>query len=153
MKKTEWLIISLTESMAKTCNDPTPQLERCILTQRMLLNLCLELDDNFLLRFLRVKKFSIPMAQQTLLKYLNYRKRFPQIFLDMDYSDSSVNQLISSGWVFHHFPPLSFCSAIYLQIHLCQPPAGHQRKTRGDLRLEWVAGGLWRLKLNIGGLF
>ncbi|ENN76065.1 retinaldehyde-binding protein 1 [Dendroctonus ponderosae] len=58
------------------------------------------MDDNFLLRFLRVKKFSIPMAQQTLLKYLNYRKRFPQIFLDMDYSDASVNQLISSGYIF-----------------------------------------------------
>ncbi|XP_050294749.1 retinaldehyde-binding protein 1 [Anthonomus grandis grandis] len=58
------------------------------------------MDDSFLLRFLRVKKFSIPMAQQTLLKYLNYRKRFPHIFFELDYSVSKVNDLISNGYIF-----------------------------------------------------
>lgn len=55
------------------------------------------LDDTFLLRFLRVKKFSIPMAQQILLKYLNYRKKFKHIMYDLDYMDSRVNQLIANG--------------------------------------------------------
>ncbi|XP_066249970.1 retinaldehyde-binding protein 1 [Euwallacea similis] len=58
------------------------------------------MDDVFLLRFLRVKKFSIPMAQQTLLKYLNYRKRFPLIFNNMDYNEGNVSELISSGYIF-----------------------------------------------------
>nr|CAI5846142.1 unnamed protein product [Callosobruchus analis] len=57
-------------------------------------------DDNFLLRFLRVKKFSIPMAQQLLLKYLNYRKRFSEIMYNLDYTDPKINELISRGYVF-----------------------------------------------------
>ncbi|KAL1518035.1 hypothetical protein ABEB36_001721 [Hypothenemus hampei] len=56
-------------------------------------------DNNFLLRFLRVKKFSIPLAQQTLLKYLNFRKRFPGIFLNMDCRDPINNELISGGYI------------------------------------------------------
>ncbi|XP_018325340.1 clavesin-2-like isoform X2 [Agrilus planipennis] len=54
-------------------------------------------DDAFLLRFLRVKKYSIPMAQQVLLKYLNLRKRFKSMFYDLDYLDPSVYEIISGG--------------------------------------------------------
>lgn len=54
-------------------------------------------DDSFLLRFLRAKKYSLIMAQQTLLKYLNLRKTFPYIFSNMDYRDSKVNEIISNG--------------------------------------------------------
>ncbi|CAH1990785.1 unnamed protein product [Acanthoscelides obtectus] len=57
-------------------------------------------DDNFLLRFLRVKKYSIPMAQQILLKYLNYRKKFREIFYNLDYRDPKINELISKGYIF-----------------------------------------------------
>ncbi|CAH1366631.1 retinaldehyde-binding protein 1 [Tenebrio molitor] len=55
------------------------------------------MDDNFLLRFLRVKKFSIPMAEQTLLKYLNFRKRFKDFMYGLDYLQSS---LIQNGYIF-----------------------------------------------------
>ncbi|XP_018569220.1 alpha-tocopherol transfer protein-like [Anoplophora glabripennis] len=65
-----------------------PDIENCIT------------DDVFLLRFLRVKKFSIPMAQQVLLKYLNYRKKFKHIMYDLDYMDSKVHQLITNGYIF-----------------------------------------------------
>ncbi|XP_049818844.1 retinaldehyde-binding protein 1 [Aethina tumida] len=57
-------------------------------------------DENFLLRFLRVKKFSIPMAQQCLLKYLNFRKRFKYFMYDMDYKDPKVNELITNGYIY-----------------------------------------------------
>ncbi|CAH2001106.1 unnamed protein product [Acanthoscelides obtectus] len=57
-------------------------------------------NDNFLLRFLRVKKYSIPMAQQILLKYLNYRKKFREIFYNLDYRDPKINELISKGYIF-----------------------------------------------------
>ncbi|XP_074028766.1 cellular retinaldehyde binding protein isoform X2 [Leptinotarsa decemlineata] len=65
-----------------------PDIENCIM------------DDNFLLSFLRVKKFSIPMAQQTLLKYLNFRKKFNHIMCDLDYTDPKINELIDSGYIF-----------------------------------------------------
>lgn len=58
------------------------------------------MEDAFLLRFLRVKKFSIPMAQQTFLKYLNFRKRFVHIFYEMDYNVPQVSELLSNGYIF-----------------------------------------------------
>jgi hypothetical protein len=54
-------------------------------------------DDNFLLRFLRVKKFSLPMAQQMLLKYINFRQTFSHLVYNLDYLIPSVNELISNG--------------------------------------------------------
>ncbi|GJQ77894.1 hypothetical protein Trydic_g16146 [Trypoxylus dichotomus] len=57
-------------------------------------------DDNFLLRFLRAKKFSLPMAQQMLLKYLNFRKVFKRACYDMDYRDNMAFDLIDSGFIF-----------------------------------------------------
>ncbi|XP_063237905.1 clavesin-2 [Bacillus rossius redtenbacheri] len=56
-------------------------------------------DSNFLLRFLRVKKFSLPMAQQMLLKYLNFRKTFGHLVRQLDVSAPSVNQLMRSGYI------------------------------------------------------
>ncbi|KAG5870427.1 hypothetical protein JTB14_033238 [Gonioctena quinquepunctata] len=40
------------------------------------------------------------MAQQTLLKYLNFRKKFKHIMIDMDYTDPKINQLIDAGYIF-----------------------------------------------------
>nr|XP_022916005.1 alpha-tocopherol transfer protein-like [Onthophagus taurus] len=57
-------------------------------------------DDNFLLRFLRTKKFSLPMAQQMLLKYLNFRRVFKSICYDLDYRNPNVNDLINRGFMF-----------------------------------------------------
>ncbi|XP_013189272.2 retinaldehyde-binding protein 1 [Amyelois transitella] len=56
-------------------------------------------DDIFLLRFLRVKKYSIPVAQQTLLKYLNLRKFYPEICQRLDWHEKKLHDLICSGYV------------------------------------------------------
>nr|CAD7256365.1 unnamed protein product [Timema shepardi] len=56
-------------------------------------------NTNFLLRFLRVKKFSLPMAQQMLLKYLNLRQTFSHMLQNLDVLSSPVHELISSGYI------------------------------------------------------
>ncbi|XP_050542109.1 clavesin-2 isoform X2 [Daktulosphaira vitifoliae] len=58
------------------------------------------IDSNFLLRFLRVKKYSLPMAQQMLLKYLNFRQKFSMYFFKMDCLEPSINELVSDGFLF-----------------------------------------------------
>jgi hypothetical protein len=57
------------------------------------------LDDTFLLRFLRNKKFSIPMAQQQLLKYLNMRKVMTHLIHNLDYLEDGVRGLIDNGYI------------------------------------------------------
>lgn len=54
-------------------------------------------DEEFLLRFLRQKKYSIPMAQQTLLKYLSLRSYYPEIFKNLDCKDLKLQDIISNG--------------------------------------------------------
>ncbi|XP_065160764.1 alpha-tocopherol transfer protein-like isoform X2 [Atheta coriaria] len=58
------------------------------------------MDDSFLLRFLRARKFSLAMAQQTLLKYLNFRKKFKHIFYDLDCQDAKIHELVTNGYIF-----------------------------------------------------
>ncbi|XP_054275661.1 clavesin-2 [Macrosteles quadrilineatus] len=57
-------------------------------------------DPCFLLRFLRVKKFSVPMAQQMLLKYLYMRQMLPHLCLKLDFLSPAVNEIIENGYVF-----------------------------------------------------
>jgi hypothetical protein len=57
-------------------------------------------DENFLLRFLRCKKYSIPMAQQLLLKYLNVRKVLSHLTTNLDCLDPALDELISKGYTF-----------------------------------------------------
>jgi len=57
-------------------------------------------DDTFLLRFLRAKKFSVPMAEQTLLKYLNIRRTFPHMSTQLDYLEPRLGDLIDQGYIF-----------------------------------------------------
>ncbi|XP_056641497.1 clavesin-2-like [Diorhabda carinulata] len=57
-------------------------------------------DDSFLLRFLRVKKFSLSMTEQILLKYLNFRKRFKHFMYNMDCLDRNVSEIIGDGFLF-----------------------------------------------------
>ncbi|XP_049827556.1 clavesin-2 [Schistocerca gregaria] len=57
-------------------------------------------DNSFLLRFLRVKKFSLPMAQQVLLKYLNFKKTFSYLVPKLDPLDSRADELIRRGFMF-----------------------------------------------------
>lgn len=56
-------------------------------------------DDNFLLRFLRVKKFSVPMAQQMVLKYLNLRRHFPEMTAQLDCQTETMRQVFESGYL------------------------------------------------------
>lgn len=57
-------------------------------------------DDVFLLRFLRCKKFSVPMAQQQLLKYLNMKRAMKHLIKDLDYLSPVVSDLIDNGFIF-----------------------------------------------------
>ncbi|GAB0101010.1 cellular retinaldehyde binding protein [Sergentomyia squamirostris] len=92
------------------------------------------MDDKFLLRFLRVKKFSIPMAEQTLLKYLNFRRTFSHMSHKLDFLSPAVNELISAGYIFaspvrdrngrrvviafaKNFDPSRHCSADMARAH------------------------------------
>ncbi|CAH1099761.1 unnamed protein product [Psylliodes chrysocephalus] len=57
-------------------------------------------DDSFLVRFLRVRKYSIPMAQQTLLKYLNLRQTFKSALCNLDYTEPRTLDLLEKGYVY-----------------------------------------------------
>ncbi|KAG8232673.1 hypothetical protein J437_LFUL009917 [Ladona fulva] len=57
-------------------------------------------DDSFLLRFLRVKKFSVPMAQQMLLKYLHFRNVYSNLCLGLANMQPTVYELLKSGYLF-----------------------------------------------------
>jgi hypothetical protein len=57
------------------------------------------IDDGFLLRFLRNKKFSIPMAQQQLLKYLNMRKVMTHLSYNLDFLDQCLKNLFDNGYI------------------------------------------------------
>lgn len=57
-------------------------------------------DSNFLLRFLRQKKFSVPMAQETLLKYIAMRQQHPLWFHDTTVADPMVLDLVNRGVAF-----------------------------------------------------
>ncbi|CAH1389628.1 unnamed protein product [Nezara viridula] len=60
----------------------------------------IRIDANFLLRFLRTKKYSLPAAQVMLLKYLNLRQTFKHLMFDLDYLDPPVMELINKGYLF-----------------------------------------------------
>lgn len=55
------------------------------------------LDANFLLRFLRQQKFSVPLAQETLLKYIVMRQQNPHWFKATSMYDPMVMDLINRG--------------------------------------------------------
>jgi len=55
------------------------------------------LDSNFLLRFLRVKKFSVPSAFDTLTKYIGMRQNHVSWFHNTTINDPMVADLISRG--------------------------------------------------------
>lgn len=57
-------------------------------------------DDTFLLRFLRTKKYSLLMAQQQLLKYLNFRKVLSPYMTELDFLSPNLSYLIDRGYMF-----------------------------------------------------
>lgn len=57
-------------------------------------------DDSFLLRFLRAKKWSVALAEHTLVKYLNFRQSVPHYAFRLDCDEEKVAELIHSGYLF-----------------------------------------------------
>ena len=57
-------------------------------------------DNNFLLRFLRMKKFEVGDTIKILDKYLRMRSQNPSWFANLDINEPKLNQLISDGYVF-----------------------------------------------------
>ncbi|XP_070496024.1 clavesin-1 [Chironomus tepperi] len=57
-------------------------------------------DAPFLLRFLRTKKFSVPVACELLEKYLSVRQLFPQWFQKLDINDPAIEAIVDSGYLF-----------------------------------------------------
>lgn len=63
----------------------------------------LRLDSKFILRFLRFKKFSIPLATEALERYLVLRKYVhegKQVYQKFDYTDPSLLKLLEAGVIF-----------------------------------------------------
>ncbi|GFG36251.1 hypothetical protein Cfor_01382 [Coptotermes formosanus] len=58
------------------------------------------LDARFLLRFLRTKKFSVLQAEEALERYLLLRQTYAPAFRTLDYTDHTMNELISNGYLF-----------------------------------------------------
>ncbi|KAL1379229.1 hypothetical protein pipiens_015053 [Culex pipiens pipiens] len=54
-------------------------------------------DSLFLLRFLRMRKFSVPRAQETLERYLAMRQTFPQWFQKLDPNEPDMAELLDDN--------------------------------------------------------
>ncbi|XP_035788639.1 retinaldehyde-binding protein 1-like isoform X2 [Anopheles albimanus] len=54
-------------------------------------------DSSFLLRFLRFRKFSVPMACEALERYLAMRETFPQWFKNLDHKEPALRQMLEDG--------------------------------------------------------
>ncbi|XP_055527050.1 clavesin-2-like [Wyeomyia smithii] len=54
-------------------------------------------DSLFLLRFLRMRKFSVPKAQETLERYLAMRQAFPHWFQKLDPLDADMQELLEDN--------------------------------------------------------
>lgn len=62
-------------------------------------SLCHVPDARFLLRFLRTKKFSVLQAEEAVERYLLLRQTYGPAFRNLDYTDHTMNELISNGYV------------------------------------------------------
>lgn len=54
-------------------------------------------DAPFLLRFLRTTKFSVPLAQDMLERYLSARQLFPHWFRGLDVDDPQLAEILDAG--------------------------------------------------------
>ncbi|XP_034947611.1 clavesin-2-like [Chelonus insularis] len=58
------------------------------------------LDARFLLRFLRTKKFNVPMAQEATERYLLLRQVYHPAFTKLDITEPNMEELLSLGYIF-----------------------------------------------------
>ncbi|XP_014603285.1 PREDICTED: clavesin-1-like [Polistes canadensis] len=56
-------------------------------------------DSAFLLRFLRTKKFSLPLAQKLLERYLTIRQLYPTWFQNIVIDDQITNSVLDTGYI------------------------------------------------------
>lgn len=56
-------------------------------------------DTIFLLRFLRVKKFSVAAACEMLERYLTIRQLYPQWFQRLDIEDKDIEAIVDAGYI------------------------------------------------------
>ncbi|XP_050448224.1 alpha-tocopherol transfer protein-like [Cataglyphis hispanica] len=58
------------------------------------------LDARFLLKFLRCKKFNVPMAQEATERYLLLRQVYQPAFHNLDITQPNMEELLSLGYLF-----------------------------------------------------
>ncbi|XP_072931320.1 alpha-tocopherol transfer protein-like [Epargyreus clarus] len=62
--------------------------------------LAVRMDANYLLRYLRTKKFSVPMAQEAIERYILLRQSWGIAFNQLDYKLPVMMELIDLGYIF-----------------------------------------------------
>ncbi|XP_068619992.1 alpha-tocopherol transfer protein-like [Battus philenor] len=62
--------------------------------------IAVRMDSNFLLRFLRTKKFSVPMAQEAIERYVLLRQSWGIAFNQLDHTLPTMTELINLGYIF-----------------------------------------------------
>ncbi|XP_052752424.1 alpha-tocopherol transfer protein-like [Galleria mellonella] len=62
--------------------------------------MAIRLDSSFLLRFLRTKKYSVPMAQEAIERYILLRQSWGIAFNQLDYKLPVMMELIDLGFIF-----------------------------------------------------
>ncbi|XP_001608054.1 alpha-tocopherol transfer protein-like [Nasonia vitripennis] len=58
------------------------------------------MDGKFLLRFLRCKKFNVPMAQEAIERYLLLRQVYHPAFHNLDINEQVMSELLDLGYIF-----------------------------------------------------
>ncbi|XP_013136528.1 PREDICTED: alpha-tocopherol transfer protein-like [Papilio polytes] len=62
--------------------------------------MAIRMDSVFLLRFLRTKKFSVPMAQEAIERYILLRQSWGIAFNQLDHTLPTMTEIIDLGYIF-----------------------------------------------------
>lgn len=96
-------------------------------------------DASFLLRFLRAKKFSLPVVQETIERYVMFRENYDGgVFTQVHLEEPNVMDLLNRGMVF----PLPKRDAFGRQVLVIQPRVFdmNQHTLRDLIRLFTITG-------------
>lgn len=86
LRETESLRTSCLQQL-RECIQKHPEIRKC------------RTDSVFLLRFLRTKKFSVPLALAMIERYLAIRQLYPHWFRNLDVDDPVINDIIEQGYL------------------------------------------------------